>query len=304
MAVQTQPPETASFQWTKQWYPMAVVAHLDPSRPHSVQLLGRDLVLWYAGDGDWRCFTDACPHRRVPLSEGRVEPDGTLLCAYHAWRFNADGRCVAIPQSLDAATEQRHCANPRSCALAFPTQQRLGLLWVWGEGGPEAEQDSRQRDPVLVEELVDDPARIASVRWNQRDLPYGWDFFMENVADPAHVPVSHHGLVGNRYTDARYYDMEPRRPMDPQDGFSFAITPTPEGIREAVHDFHPPCLMRIATASADGGGLVLALYVSPTRPGWCRQIASQVVLKSPSGRSPRGLAFFGLPIPTLSLIHI
>ena len=295
--------DRGSFQWTKQWYPLAVVAHLDPARPHAVPLLGRDLVLWCAADGDWRCFEDACPHRRVPLSEGRVEPDGTLLCAYHAWRFDRFGRCVAIPQSIDAATEARHCAAPKACALAFPTQQRLGLLWVWGEGGPLAELECRQRDPCLIQELVDDPALAARQNWNQRDLPYSWDFFIENVADPAHVPVSHHGLVGNRYSDARYYDMERRRPMDTQAGFSYAITPTAPGISEAVHDFQPPCLMRIATTLVDGSGVVLALYVTPTRPGWCRHIGSQVILKSPSGRSPRGLAFFSLPLPTW-LLHV
>jgi hypothetical protein len=26
----------------------------------------------------------------------------------------------------------------------------------------------------------------------------GWDMFMENTLDPAHVPVSHHNIVGNR----------------------------------------------------------------------------------------------------------
>jgi phenylpropionate dioxygenase-like ring-hydroxylating dioxygenase large terminal subunit len=291
------------FPWTKQWYPLAVVAHLDAAKPHSVQLLGRDLVLWCAGPGDWRCFEDACPHRKVPLSEGRVEADGTLLCAYHAWRFDASGRCVAIPQSLDGATQARHCANPRACALAFPTQQQLGLVWVWGEGGPQAERESRQRGPNLVQELVDDPALAARMTWNQRDLPYGWEFFMENVADPAHVPVSHHGLVGNRYTDARYYDMERRRPMETQGGFSYAITPSGPGISEAVHDFQPPCLMRIATRTADGAGLVLVLYATPTRPGWCRHFGSQVLLKSPSGRSPRGLAFFSLPLPAW-LLHV
>ena len=146
-----------------------------------------------------------------PPSEGRVEPDGTLLCAYHAWRFDSSGRCVSIPQSIDAATEARRCAAPKACALAFPTQQRLGLLWVWGEGGSVAELECRQREPCLIQELVDDPNLAARQNWNQRDLPYGWDFFIENVADPAHVPVSHHGLVGNRYTDARYYDMERRQ---------------------------------------------------------------------------------------------
>jgi phenylpropionate dioxygenase-like ring-hydroxylating dioxygenase large terminal subunit len=26
----------------------------------------------------------------------------------------------------------------------------------------------------------------------------GWDMFMENVLDPAHVVVSHHNIIGNR----------------------------------------------------------------------------------------------------------
>jgi nitrite reductase/ring-hydroxylating ferredoxin subunit len=43
----------------------------------------------------WRAFEDRCPHRLAPLSEGRVEADGTLLCAYHAWRFDGGGACTA-----------------------------------------------------------------------------------------------------------------------------------------------------------------------------------------------------------------
>ena len=71
--------EELTFQWTKQWYPVAVVDFLDPSRPHAMQLLGKDIVLWRDGAGKWRCFEDFCPHRLAPLSEGRVESDGTLL---------------------------------------------------------------------------------------------------------------------------------------------------------------------------------------------------------------------------------
>ena len=87
------------FQWTKQWYPLAAVEFLDPSRPHGMQLLGKDIVLWRDNSGKWNCFADVCPHRLVPLSEGRIESDGNLLCAYHAWRFNSEGKCVSIPQS-------------------------------------------------------------------------------------------------------------------------------------------------------------------------------------------------------------
>ncbi len=272
--------EEGIFQWTKQWYPVAVVDFLDPSRPHAMQLLGKDIVVWRDGSGKWRCFEDFCPHRLAPLSEGRVESDGTLLCAYHAWRFDAEGNCVSIPQSKDQQTEEKNCSNPKSCAVAYPTQERQGLLWVWPEAGHEAQLESQSRAPRIIPELEDKSDRIVPLFWNIRDLPYGWDFFMENVADPAHVPVSHHGIVGSRYKDAKYYDMIRVREMSTQEGFSFEITPVAPNIEQAVHDFQPPCLMRIVSTFKDGAKLILVLYASPTRPGWCRHIGCLVLVKN------------------------
>jgi len=105
-------PDKEQFEWTKQWYPVGVTNFLDPSRPHAFTLLGRELVLWNNGPtveqpkkfglfkrskqkqiGKWRAFVDSCPHRAAPLSEGRVEDSGELLCAYHAWRFDSSVSC-------------------------------------------------------------------------------------------------------------------------------------------------------------------------------------------------------------------
>ncbi len=47
--------------------------------------------------------------RLAPLSEGRVEVDGTLLCAYHAWRFDSSGKLCALPQAKDKAAEDAAC---------------------------------------------------------------------------------------------------------------------------------------------------------------------------------------------------
>lgn len=57
---------------------------------------GKELVVWNDGQ-QWRCFEDLCPHRKVPLSEGRVEA-GKLECAYHGWKFDSAGKTVSIPQ--------------------------------------------------------------------------------------------------------------------------------------------------------------------------------------------------------------
>ncbi|WP_019507610.1 Rieske 2Fe-2S domain-containing protein [Pleurocapsa sp. PCC 7319] len=286
-----------TFQWTKQWYPVAVAEFLAPFRPHPIQLLGKDLVLWQDNAEKWHCFEDFCPHRLAPLSEGRVESDGTLLCAYHAWRFDGEGNCVGIPQSKNKETETKNCANDKSSAVVYPTQELQGLVWVWAESGEQAQLESQLRQPRTIPELDDNSGKVVKPFWNIRDLPYGWDFFMENVADPAHVPVSHHGIMGSRYEDAKYYDMHRLREMSTQEGFSFEITPTAPTVERAINDFRPPCQMRIVTSYKDGGMLILALYAVPTRPGWCRHIGRQILVKNDRGKTPPGLGFFALPMP-------
>lgn len=67
---------------------MHPIDQLPEDRPWGFRVLGKALVAWKDGEGQWRVFEDACPHRRVPLSEGRKEEDGTLSCAYHGWRFD------------------------------------------------------------------------------------------------------------------------------------------------------------------------------------------------------------------------
>ena len=63
-----QAPEEDKFDWATQWYPVAFVDDLDPTKPHSIELLGKRLVLWRDAEQQWRTFEDKCPHRLAPLS--------------------------------------------------------------------------------------------------------------------------------------------------------------------------------------------------------------------------------------------
>ena len=78
------------------WHPVAFAADL-ADQPLPADLLGEPLVLWRGRDGSLRVLSDLCVHRGTALSLGRID-GGELVCAYHGWRYAADGRCVAIPQ--------------------------------------------------------------------------------------------------------------------------------------------------------------------------------------------------------------
>lgn len=56
------------------------------------------------------------------LSEGRIEADGTLACAYHGWRFNGEGQCTTLPQTFGQEELQRATSNTKSCATSYPVQ--------------------------------------------------------------------------------------------------------------------------------------------------------------------------------------
>src|SRR5690242_4663465 len=85
-------------QWTPLLFAHELGASLLPAR-----LAGEDLVLFRGADGAPRALLDRCPHRGVALSLGTLV-DGCVECPFHGWRFDGDGRRVAVPLNrLDPA---------------------------------------------------------------------------------------------------------------------------------------------------------------------------------------------------------
>ena len=61
--------KAAEFAWAKHWYGVGAARDLDPTRPHALTLLGKNLVIWKAiKTGQGNCLEDRCPHRAAPLS--------------------------------------------------------------------------------------------------------------------------------------------------------------------------------------------------------------------------------------------
>jgi phenylpropionate dioxygenase-like ring-hydroxylating dioxygenase large terminal subunit len=59
-------------------------------------ICGKHVVMYRRSDGQVSALEDACWHRLVPLSRGRLEDD-TVVCGYHGLKYNAQGRCTFMP---------------------------------------------------------------------------------------------------------------------------------------------------------------------------------------------------------------
>ncbi len=149
------------------WVPVAAAQDIGSS-PVQVNAGSRDWILVRLHPGAPPAVYSAhCPHRLVPLAAGTVV-DGMLQCAYHGWRFGADGRCTVVPS---LAT---HAHVPPRADLPTPPEIREhgGQVWLrvrLDEPTEDVATELTNLDPALrrawhpiavVSELDDGPRSV------------------------------------------------------------------------------------------------------------------------------------------------
>ncbi|HSO00573.1 MAG TPA: Rieske (2Fe-2S) protein, partial [Candidatus Nanopelagicales bacterium] len=102
------------------WHPVLRSEELG-KEPVGVQVAGHEVAVFRAGEAIG-ALEDRCPHRGMRLSVGRVEGE-RLVCAYHGWRWGADGR-----------GESPGTPTAKPCALRYDAVERYGMIWVKGAG--------------------------------------------------------------------------------------------------------------------------------------------------------------------------
>ena len=162
------------------WHPVMYSSELPADRPVGAVLLEERIVLARL-EGEVQVFRDLCPHRGTALSLGWVEDD-CLRCAYHGWKYGADGRCTEIPARF--GTE----IPPKAQLKQYRAAEQAGLIWVCLADAPEY--------PVPEFPYFEDP----SYRCIQVD-EYEWECSaqrrVENYVDMAHFAWVHDGVLGD-----------------------------------------------------------------------------------------------------------
>lgn len=106
------------------WYPVASSDDLPFRHVYHGQLLGQELAIWRADDGNVNVWENRCLHRGVRLSIG-INDGAELKCQYHGWRYaNRTAGCTYIP-AHPADAPARRITNK-----TYPVRERFGLVWA------------------------------------------------------------------------------------------------------------------------------------------------------------------------------
>ena len=162
------------------WYAAAWEREIGDT-PYATTILGDDVAIYRGATGRYAALADACPHRRVPLSMGRVRGDD-LECGYHGFTYDPSGKCVRIPT--------QDTIPPNAKVRSYPVVERHQMVWIW-TGDPAL------ADEALIEDFhwLDDPAW--RYRGERLELPGNYLLLVENLCDLTHLPFVHSSSLGS-----------------------------------------------------------------------------------------------------------
>lgn len=249
--------------WTvlsRYWYPIATAREI-ADRPVGVKLLDVKLVVYRSGE-QIVVARDLCFHRGAPLSLGTVE-NGEIVCPYHGFRYNCEGKCTAVP----AHPAQK--ISPRLKLIVYPAVERYGLVWTTLSGG-EAN--------IPPFPAWDDPAYL-NIELPSFDIAGSAGRQMEGFLDVSHFAFVHTETFGDRSnTEVPEYKVVPDG-----DGLhieywstvsnysKLQLNQAPEGF-EWLREFRvfPPFAASLTVHFPEGGKLNILNCASPVSARYTR----------------------------------
>ena len=155
------------------WYPAEIDRDLAPGQVIEVTFWKRSIALFRDSGGAVHAIENRCVHRQLKLSKGEVK-GCNLVCLYHGWTYDGDGKVVEIPHDLFGRE------LPKFRVPSYPVRIRYGLIWIF------------PGDPALAatRAIPEIPELEGAERWACEPITLTWrahhSMIIDNVSDFTH----------------------------------------------------------------------------------------------------------------------
>ncbi len=155
----------------------------------SIAVGGEAIIVIRGEDGAVRALSNVCRHRASKLVDGDQGCARKLVCPYHAWTYESDGRLSGVPGKRDypAFDMADYGLHP------FPTEVWRGFIFVNIEGaGPSVAEMMAPYEDEVAPYRFEDMRALGRVVMRPRTV--NWKNIADNYSDGLHIPVAHPGL--------------------------------------------------------------------------------------------------------------
>ncbi|MES2096017.1 MAG: aromatic ring-hydroxylating dioxygenase subunit alpha [Pseudomonadota bacterium] len=172
-----------------------IVCHVsdiaNPGDFHTIDYCGESVIAVRGQDGVVRAFANVCRHRAMRLVEGPSGCAKKLVCPYHAWVYETDGRLSGVPMKGDypALKLEENGLAPVDVEI----WRGFVFVRLEDDGGPSVATMMAPYDHEIAPYRFEEMRTISPVRLRERAV--NWKNVGDNYSDNLHIPVAHDGLT-------------------------------------------------------------------------------------------------------------
>jgi len=164
------------------WYVLCKSEQVPSGQVVAMSACDTEFAVFRGANGKVGVLHAFCPHLGTHLGEGGSVEGNAVVCPYHSWKFDSDGKCVDIPYCPKKPTERTH-------SKSYHSEERFGLIFVWLHS-----QDSPPWYRLtMLDEIEEKGMEFCT------DVPCeNWQMHLmepsQNAADPYHFNTVHSWL--------------------------------------------------------------------------------------------------------------
>lgn len=171
-----------------------VVCHLNdiPNKGdwHKLDYIGESVIVVRGADDQVRAFTNVCRHRGSQLVDGDQGCARKLICPYHAWTYELDGRLTGVPDSASYSDLDKSQHGLASIAMEI----WRGFVFVrLKDEGPSVADMMAPYEAMVAPYRFEELKALGRVTMRPREV--NWKNIGDNYSDGLHIPVAHPGLT-------------------------------------------------------------------------------------------------------------
>lgn len=152
-----------------------------------LRYFGHDLVAYRTGAGVLNVLDGHCKHLGAHLGYGGTVQGDCIVCPFHGWHWDSDGRNRHIPYQEDRPNKARRLTS-------WPIHEHAGVVYMWHDlaGGPptwDVPDIFTETNDHTASLSYHEPGSAAQISYGQLTLHP--QLVSENAADPIHFRYVH-----------------------------------------------------------------------------------------------------------------
>lgn len=162
-----------------------------PGDFHTLDYIGESVIVMRGDDGVVRAFTNVCRHRGARIVNDVSGCAKKLVCPYHGWTYEQDGRLSGVPMKASygaAFAVADHALAP----VEVDSWQGFLFVRLMDDGGPSVAQMMAPYEAEVALYRFADMRALGRVTLRPR--PVNWKNIGDNYSDGLHIAVAHPGL--------------------------------------------------------------------------------------------------------------